>query len=172
MTRYLLLFDRYGLVFLGRPLWREAGSVFICCWPSPGLYFSGLSTLALVTIFYCLRFETPLFLASYGSQGHGWGIRPRLHTELVHCSNYPSYSISAWNTQKTPFLCYCIQLLLGKHARFRNRYLVTAVVYLLTSRSLSSNGSTCHSIYKLCIKYCVCFLLCLSYSSTLKFHMI
>jgi hypothetical protein len=36
MTRYLLLFDSYVLVFLGRPLWREDGSVFcICCWPSP-----------------------------------------------------------------------------------------------------------------------------------------
>jgi hypothetical protein len=26
MTRYLLLFDCYGLVFVGRPLWREYGS--------------------------------------------------------------------------------------------------------------------------------------------------
>jgi hypothetical protein len=29
MTRYLLLFDSYGLVLVGRPLWREDGSV--CC---------------------------------------------------------------------------------------------------------------------------------------------
>jgi hypothetical protein len=29
MTRYLLLFDSYGLVFVGRPLWREDGSVFL-----------------------------------------------------------------------------------------------------------------------------------------------
>jgi hypothetical protein len=37
MTRYLLLFDSYGLVFVGRPLWREDESVFwICCWSSPG----------------------------------------------------------------------------------------------------------------------------------------
>jgi hypothetical protein len=36
MTRYLLLFDSYGLVFVGRPLWREDGSVFyICAWPLP-----------------------------------------------------------------------------------------------------------------------------------------
>jgi hypothetical protein len=37
MTRYLLLFDSYGLVFFfGRPLWREDGTVFcICCWLSP-----------------------------------------------------------------------------------------------------------------------------------------
>jgi hypothetical protein len=33
MTRYLLLFDSYGLVIVGRPLWREDGSVFcICCY--------------------------------------------------------------------------------------------------------------------------------------------
>jgi hypothetical protein len=31
MTRYLLLFDRYGLVFLGRPLWREDWSDFCTC---------------------------------------------------------------------------------------------------------------------------------------------
>jgi hypothetical protein len=32
MTVYLLLFDSYGLVFVGRPLWRENGFVFcICC---------------------------------------------------------------------------------------------------------------------------------------------
>jgi hypothetical protein len=33
MTRHLLLFDSFGLVFVGRPLWREDGSIFcICCW--------------------------------------------------------------------------------------------------------------------------------------------
>jgi hypothetical protein len=36
-----------------------------------------------VTIFYCLRFETSLFVASYDSQGHGGGIRTRLHTGIV-----------------------------------------------------------------------------------------
>jgi hypothetical protein len=29
--------------------------------------------------FYCLRFETSLFVASYDTQGYGGGIRPRLH---------------------------------------------------------------------------------------------
>jgi hypothetical protein len=33
-----------------------------------------------VTIFYSFRFETSLFVASYDSQGHCGGIRPRLHT--------------------------------------------------------------------------------------------
>jgi hypothetical protein len=71
MTRHLLLFHSYGLVFVGCPLLREDGSVFcICCWPFPALSFSGPSPLGLATIFYCLRFETSLFVASYDSQGH------------------------------------------------------------------------------------------------------
>jgi hypothetical protein len=30
MTRYLLLCDSYGLVLVGRPLWREDGCLFLC----------------------------------------------------------------------------------------------------------------------------------------------
>jgi hypothetical protein len=37
--------------------------------------------MGLANIFYCLRFETSFFVASYDSQGHGGGIRPHLHTE-------------------------------------------------------------------------------------------
>jgi hypothetical protein len=38
-------FDSYGLIFVGRPLWREVGSVFcICCWLLPGRSFSGSVT--------------------------------------------------------------------------------------------------------------------------------
>jgi hypothetical protein len=43
--------------------------------------------MGLVIIFYSLRFETSIFFASYDSQGHGGGIRPRLHTdELTNLS--------------------------------------------------------------------------------------
>jgi hypothetical protein len=42
--------------------------------------FSGPIPVGLATIFYCLRFETSLFVASYDSQGYGGHIRPRLHT--------------------------------------------------------------------------------------------
>jgi hypothetical protein len=80
-TRSWLLSDSCGFVDLGRPLWREDGSVVCnCYWPSPAQSFSGPSPVGLVAIFYCLRFETSLFFASYESQGHGGGIRPRLHT--------------------------------------------------------------------------------------------
>jgi hypothetical protein len=37
-------------------------------------------SLGLVSIFYYPRFEASLFVASYDSQGHGGGIRTRLHT--------------------------------------------------------------------------------------------
>jgi hypothetical protein len=68
------------LVLVKRPLWREDRSVFcICNWPLPAQSFSSHSPLGLATIFYCLRFENSLFVASYDSQGHGGGIRPRLH---------------------------------------------------------------------------------------------
>jgi hypothetical protein len=43
----------------------------------PAQSFSGPSPLVLLTIFYCLRFETSLFVASYDSQCYGGNIRPR-----------------------------------------------------------------------------------------------
>jgi hypothetical protein len=73
--------DSYVLDSVGRPLWWEDGSVFYMCrWPLPAQSFSGPSPLGLATIFYSLRVDTSLFVASYDSQGHGGGIRPRLHT--------------------------------------------------------------------------------------------
>jgi hypothetical protein len=59
-TRFLLMSDGCGFVDVGRSFWREDGSiVYICCWSSPEQSFLGLSPSGLVTIFYCLRFETP-----------------------------------------------------------------------------------------------------------------
>jgi hypothetical protein len=75
MTRYLFLSDSYVLVSVGRPLWREDVSVVCMCrWPLPAQPFSGPSPLGLVAVFYCLRFETSIFVASYDSQDHGGGI--------------------------------------------------------------------------------------------------
>jgi hypothetical protein len=59
MTRYLLLFDSYGLVFLRRPLWREDGSVFhIWNWSLPAQSFSGPSPYFTVSDLR-LPFSTP-----------------------------------------------------------------------------------------------------------------
>jgi hypothetical protein len=48
----------------------------------------GPTPVGLMTILYCLRFETSLFVASYDSQGYGGGIRPCLHTGLYYDSFY------------------------------------------------------------------------------------
>jgi hypothetical protein len=58
-------------------LWPEdASAVYNCCWPSTVHSFSGPSPIGLLTIFYCLRYETSLFVASYDSQGCSEGTRP------------------------------------------------------------------------------------------------
>jgi hypothetical protein len=49
--------------------------VYNCSWPLPVQTFSGPTPMGLVTIIYCLRIETSLFVASYDSQGYGGGIR-------------------------------------------------------------------------------------------------
>jgi hypothetical protein len=86
-TRSLLLSDSCVFVDVGRSLWREDGSVlYNCCWSSPAQSFSCPIPLVLLTIFYCLRFETSLIAASYDSQGYGGGIRPRLHTGICRFS--------------------------------------------------------------------------------------
>jgi hypothetical protein len=41
-----------------------------------------------------------------------------------------------------------VQLLPWKHTCLRSHYLPATVVWLLISRSFSSNGSTCHNIFK------------------------
>jgi hypothetical protein len=79
-----ITFRQLLLIDVGRPLWREDGSViYNCCWSSPTQSSSGPSPVRLVTLFYCLRFENSHFIASYDSQGYGGGIRPRLHRGVL-----------------------------------------------------------------------------------------
>jgi hypothetical protein len=104
-TRFLLLSDNCWFVYVGRSLWREDGSVvYSCSWPLPAQTFSGPTPMGLVTIIYCLRFETSLFVASCDSQGYGGGIRPRLHTGLWFSATWgPHYIASGRSQQETPF---------------------------------------------------------------------
>jgi hypothetical protein len=53
-----------------------------------------------VAIFYFLRFETSLLVASYDSQGHGGSIRPRLHTGLI----LAGLQFSLYSLGSAPFL--------------------------------------------------------------------
>jgi hypothetical protein len=109
MTRFLFTFgirntsDSYVLVSVVRPLWREDGSVFCKCrWPLPAQSFSGPSPLGLELVLYCLRFETSLFVASYDSQGHSGGIRPRLPSYRLLL-----YRLSTDHTENTCHVSDC-----------------------------------------------------------------
>jgi hypothetical protein len=88
------------------------------CWSLPAQSFSGPSSLGLLTIFYCLRYETSLFVASYDSQGHGGGIRPRLHAGLTLSQH--SILLLCTDPRNTPPLL----LLTSLHTR---KYVYTAV---------------------------------------------
>jgi hypothetical protein len=65
--------------------------VYNCCWRLPAQSFSGPSPVGLATTFYCPRFESSLFVASYKSQGYGLGIRLRFHTGVISESQSQSY---------------------------------------------------------------------------------
>jgi hypothetical protein len=59
-TRILLLSDSCGFVDVGHHFWREDGCiVYNCCCPSRAQSFSGPSPAGFMTVFYCLKFETP-----------------------------------------------------------------------------------------------------------------
>jgi hypothetical protein len=59
-TRFLLLSDTCGFVYVGRSVWRDDGSAVCncCCRSSPAQSFSGPSAAGLMTIYYAPRFET------------------------------------------------------------------------------------------------------------------
>jgi hypothetical protein len=141
MSRYFLLFDIYGLVFVGRLLWREVESVFcICCWSLPAQSFSGPSPLGLATIFYSLRFETSVFVASYDSQSHGGGIRHGF--DVILAKGYCSID-SARTTYQTPLIliAYC----------FTRYPATTCLPRNLFVELLPSKGNPCSNILNLSI---------------------
>jgi hypothetical protein len=149
MTRYLLLFDSYGFVFVWRPLWREDGSILCIYWPLPVQSFSGPSPLGLATIFYCLRFETSIFVASYDSQGHGGGVTHRLHTS----HNLLLFSLRSQNSivragphrehlSQQFFSCCITWLSLGP----RRDYRFPITPSLCVTNLLSSNGRVCRAV--------------------------
>jgi hypothetical protein len=114
------------------PLWREGGSV-ICtgCWPLPAKSFSGPSPLGLATIFYCLRFETSLFVASYDS------IASCPFITLRHAPNRKR-NLYCWRGVFTAPLPSNIRPTVDRIGSRGNVF----------TESLPSNGHTRHNIYR------------------------
>jgi hypothetical protein len=96
----LITFDSYGLLSVGRPLWREDGSVVcICYWPLPKQSFSGLSPFGLATIFDCLRWDS-LFCRLLRLAGSRW----RYSTPPPHglASRYIASDLTSQKTRPLP----------------------------------------------------------------------
>jgi hypothetical protein len=107
--------------FCGRPLWQEDGSVvYNCCWSSPAQSFSHPSPMALATIFYCLRFETSLFLRLLRLAGLRWRF-----------STPPPHGILIRSESKSK-LCYDRQLV-GLSVLLSSTHLGLTTRYLLLS---------------------------------------
>jgi hypothetical protein len=151
-TRFLLLSDSCGFVVVGRSLWREDGSVvYNCWWPSPAQSFSSLSPVVLLTIFYCLRFETSLFVASYYWQSYGGGIRPHLYTGwlILESHNYFTTGglpqiISSWHQAPSQPGGPGSLLITSRHGSTENTFPVLLLACSL--RTLPSNGRCLQSL--------------------------
>jgi hypothetical protein len=66
------LCDSYGLVLVGRPLWREDGSVVChCYWSWPAQSILGPIPVGLLAIFYCLDSSLKVtVLSMWGALSH------------------------------------------------------------------------------------------------------
>jgi hypothetical protein len=76
------------VLYLWGALSDEDGSVFCMLLGLPNAVLLWSESLGTRDHIYCLRFETSHFVASYDSQGHGGGIRPRLHSELLKSKSH------------------------------------------------------------------------------------
>jgi hypothetical protein len=82
---------------------RGRSVVYSCCWASPAQSFSGPNPAGLMTIFYCLKFETSptwrasflyLFLPGRGRLPHHWVWSPSLSLDMDPIENTASNSYS------------------------------------------------------------------------------
>jgi hypothetical protein len=84
-TRFLFLSDRCKFLMWDALSDERMGLSFtISCWPFPAQSFSGPSPSGLMTIFYCLRFESP---------GNWRAISPCLYPPGT---GWPSYTTRHW----------------------------------------------------------------------------
>jgi hypothetical protein len=149
MTRYLLTLT-VTVLLCGVPfLTRGWVCILYTMLVLASVVFLGSESLGTRDNILISQIGTSLFFASYDSQGHGGGIRPRLHTGEVIAAA-PRYIDSARTAQRTPlprvFLRTCHLRPLPNNGRcLQSHYLGAAVVIQLVSWSLPNSGSTCHN---------------------------
>jgi hypothetical protein len=99
MTKYLLLFNSYRLVFVGRVC-----LLYMLLTLSSAVFLGSESLGTRDHILLSPIWDFP-FVASYDSQGHGAGIRPRLHTgpDWQDGLNFLRYNPDVRTRKKTPF---------------------------------------------------------------------
>jgi hypothetical protein len=144
---FLLLSDSCGFVDVGRSLWQEDRSVvYSWCWSSPAQSFSGPSPVGLVTIFYCLRLPVSSPPTTRTATVEVFDPASTRYTQIfwLQLLTGPGYNTSARAAYKTSLPLLLCSLVAWKHVCLRSCYLTMAVVYLLISWSLPSNGSTYH----------------------------
>jgi hypothetical protein len=101
--------DSFGYVDVGRPLWREVGSVlFSFCQASPVQPFSDLSPMGLMSIVYCLYFwdspnlegQVPVFISPRNRvtqlYPRAWG-SPQISHMKVFITESSQTSITVWS---------------------------------------------------------------------------
>jgi hypothetical protein len=98
MTRYLLLFGSYSLVLCGVPSLAKGWVCLLC------MLLALASAVSLGSESLGTR-DHILLSQIWDSQGHGGGIRPRLHTGLIslYIRTDFRYITSGRSQQKTPF---------------------------------------------------------------------
>jgi hypothetical protein len=139
-TRILLLSDRSWCVDVRRSLWRENN----CCWSSQAQSFLGEDPAGLVTIIYSLKFETPPTWRARSPylypSGTGWP-----SCRLRHwISIAPTLLVTVFRHghHRKPRSFLVVQSFAPEEFGLLIRHSVAAGVYLVISRSSTSNAPT------------------------------
>jgi hypothetical protein len=113
------------------------------------------SLVILATTFYCLIFETSLFVCSYDSLGYGGGIRPRIFCKLLYALYLRENrrEITASKGSSTVFLrCAGYHVLIPRNAlipvfvaaRYVAKICCLATVYSASPRESSQQSPCLH----------------------------
>jgi hypothetical protein len=123
--------DSCRLVDVGRSLSRENGSaVYNCCWSSPAQSYLGPSPAGLLTIFYCLRFETP----------PTWrAVSPYLYPPGT---GWPSYTPRHWVTFSSPLTTRRATVEVFEPASTRDTFYMLYTLVTDRTENTSSNSSS------------------------------